>query len=339
MKEDEIKVLWVEDDPRLIVDFPREIEGQELGVTLYPVSCWDDAKEALEKDFSSWDAIILDAKCKQHRDSADNATKFLSEALSGLRFMYAKYHRTINWYILSGGSEEELNDSILDDRKAWDGDWPKLYYSKATDKFELINRIIAHVNMRSEETQVKTVFFRDVFEAIREARLGEEVEKNMVDLLVPVVFPGGVLTADYNNRFKNARIVLEHVFRGMIDMGMLPPSLGKNNGRDAVNMSWCCNFISGRPSSQATYSIDKNIFPRIFYNNVWNIVNTIGSSVHSATEGNGIMVSFKQYQAGTGETPYLLKSFAYQLCDVILWYGNYIKENNDPTVNERNWIE
>lgn len=337
MEEDFIKVLWIEDDPSIIMVYPQEAE--KYGLSLHPFSCWDDAKEALEKDYSSWDAIILDAKCKHHRDSADNATKFLSEALSGLRFIYAKNNRTINWYILSGGSEDELNDSILDDRKAWDEDWPKLYYSKATDRTVLYERIVTHVKTRSKETQVKTEYFRDVFEAIRRSSLGEEVEKNMLDLLVPVVFMDDVTTENYNNRFAAARKVVENVFRRMIDMGMMPPSLRQNRGRDTVNLSWCCNFISGRPSNQATYSIAENIFPKIFYNNVSNIVNTIGSSVHSDTDTYGGMVNYRQYQAGTGETPYLLKSFAYQLCDVILWFSNYVRKHDNPIINAQNWID
>lgn len=38
----------------------------------------------MEEDFDRWSAIILDAKCKQHKDSADNAIKFLGEALKDI---------------------------------------------------------------------------------------------------------------------------------------------------------------------------------------------------------------------------------------------------------------
>lgn len=338
MEEDFIKVLWIEDDPIITEAYP--LEAEEYGLALYPFSCWDDAKVALESNFSSWDAIILDAKCKQHSDSADNATKFLSEALSGLRFLYAQHNRTINWYILSAGSEEEINDSILDDRKAWDGDWPKLYYSKATDRKELFKRISNHVKTRSEEIQVKTVFFRDVFEAIREAALDERIETCMKDLLIPVVFPDSVSAIDYNNRLKEARITVEYIFRGMIKMGLLPPSLARNNNKEgAINLAWSCMVISGRPGDKCPYEVDVNVFPRILYNNLSNIINTTGSSVHSSSGDSGFSASFSQYSKETGGTSYLLKSFAYQLCDVILWYNNYIRDHNDPKDNSKNWIE
>jgi len=337
MEEDFIKVLWIEDDPLVTEVYPTEAE--DYGLDLHPFSCWDEAKDALEQNFSSWDAIILDAKCKQHKDSADNATKFLSEALSGLRVLFAKNNRTINWYILSGGSEEEINDSILDDRKAWDGDWPKLYYSKSTDRTVLFKRISSQVKLRSEETQVKTVYFRDVFEAIRESGLDDELEKSMLSLLVPIVFTDTVSAEDYNNRNTDARIAVEYLFRGMMKNGMLPPSLGQNQNKvGAVNLTWCCKFISGR-LGDLPFAIYQNIFPKIMANNLFNIVNTIGSSVHSSSGSASSLVNFNEYQNGVGESSFLLKSFAFQLCDIILWYKNFIAEHDDPEENAQNWSE
>lgn len=332
MEEDFIKVLWIEDDPIITEEYPADAE--RFGLALHPFCCWDDAKDALEKDFSSWDAIILDAKCKHHRDSADNATKFLSEALSGLRFLYAKNNHTINWYILSAGSEEEINDSILDDRKAWDGDWKKLYYSKTTERDELFQRIYNHVKIRPKETQIKTVYFRDVFEAIRDAGLDERIEACMLNLLIPVVYPDSVSASDYNNRNKDVRIAIEYVFRGMIKMGLLPPSLGSNNNKEgAVNLSWACAFIAGRPVDRSQVEVAYNIFPKILSKNLRNIVDTVGTSVHSSSGEN----DFDIYSKGTGESPYLLKSYALQLCDVILWYREYIRTHNDPKENSMNW--
>lgn len=336
MEEDFIKVLWIEDDPIITEAYP--LEAEEYGLALHPFSCWDDAKVALESNFSSWDAIILDAKCKQHSDSADNATKFLSEALSGLRFLFAQNNRTINWYILSAGSEEEINDSILDDRKSWDGDWPKPYYSKATDRKELFTRICKHIKTRSEEIQVKTVFFRDVFEAIRESALDERIEMCMKDLLIPVVFPRSVSAVDYNNRLKDARITIEYIFRGMIKMGLLP-EIQHYNKKGSINLFESCKIISGKPWGKCHYYVVDNVFPGILYQNLFNIVNTVGSSVHSKEDETVLPADFCQYNKGTGGTSYLLKSFAFQLCDVILWYNNYIREHNDPIANSKNWEE
>ena len=69
------QVLWVEDDPLVTESFP--LKAEDFDLELVPYCCWDDAKDALEKDYDRWSAIILDAMCKHHRDSADSAVVFL----------------------------------------------------------------------------------------------------------------------------------------------------------------------------------------------------------------------------------------------------------------------
>ena len=100
---DLIQVLWVEEDPMVTESYPLKAESE--GLELVPYSCWDDAKKALEEDYDRWSAIILDAKCKQHRDSADNAIKFLGEALKDISKLSEKKSRILPWYILTGGDE------------------------------------------------------------------------------------------------------------------------------------------------------------------------------------------------------------------------------------------
>ena len=111
---DFIQVLWVEDDPKVTETYPLKAENFDL--ELVPFPCWDDAKAALEHDYDRWSAIILDAKCKYHRDSADNAIVFLREALDDISTICEKNRRIIPWYVLTGGDEAEVSDSINDKR-------------------------------------------------------------------------------------------------------------------------------------------------------------------------------------------------------------------------------
>ena len=140
---DLIKVLWVEDDPDVTSTYPLEAENYDL--ELVPISCWDDAKVELENKFNKWSAIILDAKCKYHRDSKDNAIVFLREALDDISTICEKKGRIIPWYVLTGGDESEVSDSINDKRLKWDKDWTdkekKKYYSKDLDRDALYDRI------------------------------------------------------------------------------------------------------------------------------------------------------------------------------------------------------
>ena len=164
---DLIQVLWVEDDPVVIEQYPLKAENFGLQLVAFP--CWDEAKAALENDFDRWSAIILDAKCKYHRDSEDNAVVFLREALKDIAIICEKRGRVIPWYILTGGDTTEVSDSINDERMKWDFDWNKKYYSKNVDNEMLYKRIKAHAR-KSPRLQIQQMY-EDVFDAIEELDL------------------------------------------------------------------------------------------------------------------------------------------------------------------------
>ena len=50
-----------------------------------------------------------------------------------------------------------------------------------------------------------------------------------------------------------------------------------------------------------------------------------------------IDVKKKEYIGNVDNSTLLLKSFAFQICDFILWYKNYIKENGEFEENAANW--
>lgn len=148
----------------------------------------EEAEEALVSDFKRWSAIILDAKCKYKKGDHDNAQRFLVHALSSITKICAEQKRVIPWFVLSGGSEEELNDLIIDNREEWDGEWTeKKFYSKATDR-DLLFQCIPDKAKLSPEMQIRLVYYPDVFKAINRSGLDNKLANNMEDLLMPIHF-------------------------------------------------------------------------------------------------------------------------------------------------------
>ena len=335
---DLIQVLWVEDDPVVTETFP--LKAENFNLELVPYCCWDDAKEALENDYDRWSAIILDAKCKHHRDSADSAVVFLREALKDISVLAVTKDRTIPWYVLTGGDTSEVSDSINDERLKWDKDWTdstnKKYYSKNTDTEMLYNRIQYHAQV-SPRLQIQKMY-RNVFEAIEECKIDDEAYNSIEDLLVPIHFPGEIEATDYNDKFKKARVVLEYVFRSMIENGMLP-EWGKH-----MNTRWSSCILAGKPAVK--YVQDGNdivvveskeaVLPAVLNGLLRAMVNILPADVHSKA-GEANAVNIPEYIKNVDGSTYLLNSFALQLCDLILWYRNYLREHGDKEENASKW--
>lgn len=335
---DLIQVLWVEDDKSIIETYIERAE--DFGLELVPCSCWDDAKEALDNDYDRWSAIILDAKCKHHRDSADSAVVFLREALKDISVLAVTKDRTIPWYVLTGGDTSEVSDSINDERLKWDKDWTdatnKKYYSKNTDTEMLYNRIQYHAQV-SPRLQVQKMY-RNVFDAIEECKIDDEAYNALEDLLVPIHFPGEINASDYNDKFKKARVVLEYVFRSMIENGMLP-EWGKH-----MNTRWSSCILAGKHAMKYVKDGDdivvveakEAILPAALNDVIRSMVNTLPADVHSKS-GDADSTSVSDYIKSVDGSTYLLNSFALQLCDVILWYRNYLRDHSDKEQNASKW--
>ena len=204
MKNNILHVIWVEDNTTIYEDV--SLLADSYNIQLHPFDNWDEAKNQLCSSYNKWDAIILDAKCKLDKDSADNAYRFLPQVFSEMSTLRERYHHLIPWFVLSGGGAEitQLNDMINGDRLAWDSDWNKTsYYCKGKDEATLFERI-GSIAKKSEIYQIKTCLYPDVFKAIEDTNLNEEVEGIMLNLLMPIHF-GNVSNELYNKEFISAR--------------------------------------------------------------------------------------------------------------------------------------
>ena len=331
---DLIQVLWVEDDKSIINQLKKNAFYSGLELVAYP--CWDDAKEALESDYDRWSAIILDAKCKHHRDSADSAVVFLREALMGIAVLAEKKDRVIPWYVLTGGDTSEVSDSINDERLKWDKDWTestnKKYYSKNTDTEMLYNRIRYHANV-SPRLQVQKIY-QNVFDAIEECGIEDEAYNNIEDLLIPINFPTEIDDKDYNDKFKKARVTLEYVFKSMSSNGILP------DWRKNINARWSACILSGKNAVKFNEDAEdivvieakESILPPALINVLRSMVNILPSDVHAKSTDDRA-INLPDYIKFVDGSTYLLKSFALQLCDLILWYRNYLREHSNKEQN------
>lgn len=346
-----IQVLWVEDDPDNIQFYP--IEASRYGLELVPFSCWEEAEKALVSDFKRWSAIILDAKCKYKKDDHDNAQRFLVHALSSITKICAEQKRVIPWFVLSGGSEEELNDLIIDNREEWDGDWKKKkFYSKATDRDKLFHSIPYKAKL-SPEMQIRLIYYPDVFKAITRSGLDREVAIYVEELLLPI-HARNYSGKEYNNMMTNVRKCIELIFTSMAENGILPNKKKDGNyvlhdilGGDkkgAINTTWCSLILSGKDVKVGSKILVKstNILPNVLKDSFQRLKEISAAyehivNKHADEEQKKNSRQTSEFLDSIGNPPYLLQSMALELCNIILWYANYLEDHDDEEINALNW--
>lgn len=333
-RNDFIQVLWVEDDPEVTVAYPLEAENYDLQLVSFP--CWDDAKAALESDFDRWSAIILDAKCKYHQDSADNAIVFLREALDDISTICEKKGRIIPWYVLTGGSETEVSDSINDKRLKWDFDWTetqhKKYYSKNVDNESLYERIKTHAQ-KADRIQIREMY-RDAFEQLSSLN-NEEVSEDIATILEAMHYPKH--HKDFTPRlyYNSIRKALECVFR-LANKVYVIPDMFFADGR--VNINQCFMYLIGNEAKNVGVRCSERIAPYHIQNMMSMIVNLGNANSHSKLSESEIQTAEDKIIKDGMSSKYIVFSMALQLCEIAFWMNRYISEHPDKDENLKKCI-
>lgn len=357
-----IQVLWVENDPKITASYPREAD-MVAGIELKPFPTWEDAEEALAADYDNWDAIILDAKCVYKRGEADKATRFLMNAFDRIKTLASTKHRTLPWYVLSGQGEDDIRD-LIPESNEWDADWERIsnrrFYSKngivkigGEDKQErqvLFNRIKTQVYHYNPELQIEYDLYPDVFTVLDLRGLAGTVGYHLMRLLKPIHF-GCTRNSEYNLQYVDLRKSLEYMFRHMVDMGILPTCILSKGKKDGVNLSWSSLFLGGtQPEDYANANGDEGKFWKKVIRNVetpllpkpladWlkSAILQAGGAVHTTTNEEEFGRNLDKYLAKVNGSPYMLRSLVMGLCDFILWYDSFLKENPDKEMNAINF--
>lgn len=339
---DLIQVLWVEDDPKVIETYP--LKAEIIGLQLVQCGCWDEAKAALEDDFDKWSAIILDAKCKFHRDSSDSAIVFLREALKDISTICKAKNRIIPWYILTGGDESEVSDCINDDRLKWDSDWTekqhKKYYSKNVDNEALYERIKAHAQ-KSYRIQIQEMY-QDIYDQL--LKFNTSVCEDILAILEAVHFPCSNPRFTPKYLYNPLRQALEQIFRSLGEADIIPDAFFPKGD---VNINQCFMFVIGRPAEKIGYKHDTGgIVPRHIQDMMSLIVNLGNAASHSFNPSLPTVLSDKEIQKYDNylksigaNSKLLIFSIALQFCEILQWMNNYIKNHPDKEENRKKWVK
>ena len=360
MREKIIQVLWVENDPMITQAYPREADMRE-GIEIVPFSCWEEAEEALEEDYSRWDAILLDAKCSYRRGDADKATRFLTNVFRRIEALAKTKKHTIPWYVLSGQGEDDIHDLIPVDID-WDTDWARIsnrrFYSKngtvtigneeMLERHALYRRIKNQVIHNNPKLQIEYDEYPDVFASLtRLESNGLDVQAGgfLVNLLEPIHFPT-TTPYDYNRRYMDLRKFLELIFRHMVARAILP-SIMRNvsKTKDEINLSWSSKFLGEKFQTydeiwkHVTRDTDENkpLLPKQLGDAIKEAVFQAGGAVHTSQAEAEINMNLDKYLPTVGYSPYMLRSLALSMCDLVLWYDYYYQSHCDKEENEKLW--
>lgn len=326
-----INVLWVENETDLFD--PYKGEAEDYGLILNPFNCWEKARSDLIKHYDDYSAIILDAKCLLRDGEDDDAMEFLPVVIRELSLLALERKRTIPWFVLSGGGADvgRLPNWVKDQRLEWD-DWEKVFYSKAVDRPTLFTRILK-IAVQSGATQIKTILYRDVFEALGGFK--------GIDVVSAKNILAKILTALHFNsdgfdpilHYNQLRQLLEHLFRACNKVGLVPDECIENG---QVNLHQSYMYVAGKEAKYAGVVFNGEAGEKIASPHIASEMSSVlylGNNKSHTVEldENDQLIMEEFFRANNSK--YIIFSLALQMCDVIVWLKDYMSKHSDKAEN------
>ena len=314
------RVIWLDDDIRkekmkgTVVLFKKPFDLIECET----IDEFYNKSEAFE-----WDAAILDVlDPNEHSSDFSNAIQFLTSNFKGKP-----------WFVFSGQDKITGKDNdiarMLEGRAYQRKYVSKKIYIKAEHEKELREDITTAVT-NNRRFAVEDEYSKVL--DIASCRLnGPDCRKILLDILCAA---GGVERVDSHLYYNPIRVVLEWMFRACRASGLLHDKCFDKN--DHINLTDSSLFMAGLAATHSGVQCAKAHFPSLVAKNVKTILEITGGASHTTEVDTRENPNLVAYWQGI-DTPYLLYSITYMLCDTLIWFDKYVEANSDIEANKALW--
>ena len=315
----EIRVLWFDDEfdsEALKSTFIR----MEKHFTL--IKCYTKDEFLYKIKSEKWDAIVLDVLDTNGRDSGFQAA---------VRRILKEY-KNEPWFVFSGQENVTKKESDVRSMLTEEDchrDYADILYIKSEDNDRLINDIKNAVSdkpawqLKNKYSKVLGIFDDNI-----------QGKKQLFDILL--MLHGHKEQLDHQTYYTQLRLILEWMFRDANKRGLLHDKC--IDGKRKVNLTESSLFMAGKPTKYLGVYCEITHFPKIIADNVKNLLEITGGASHTAEPEESDLVNLQAYWEQV-KTPYLLYSLTLMLCDILIWYKEYIDENPDYANNVSHWKE
>jgi len=312
----EYNVIWIDDEWDKMTEFKDECE--DLHIHLQPYSYQKAAMEELDKHPNSWDAVLLDGEIKDKSEHEDPSTKGLLKALMYL----AEKHKEIPRFISTGKDKVKDNEMLKDER----------IYIKDIDDEKLFDDIRNTID-NIERFKIKS-FYSNAIEQLR--YINTWCSEKILDILEAMHFPEKKI--DPLLYYNPLRQTLEYIFREANKVSIIPDEfIGKE--KDDVNLNQCVQFLSGRNADWIGIRFGgakDYVVPAHIKDMMFQVLNLGNVNSHSRTLNDDEQKKLGEYfKENVCNSKCLIYSLALQICEIAVYMGKYIANNNNPPENEK----
>ena len=307
MEEIEYNVLWIDDEH-------EELGGTKgrakmNGINLVPFKSLDGIDE-LERNFSIYDAVLLDAKFYESETDVSSSEDTYNVHRAKERIL--QIPKKFDVFVLTGQAEAYDDDTF---NKAF----LKVYHKGSDEDTEQLFADIKESASKQIDTQLRHKHKR-VFDVCKERYIGELAALDLLSLLKSED------KSEVSDSFNAIRKIIEDLFVAFNKYGLLPIEFVSPN----VSINPSKKFLTGKDENGNYYEekgykhLDDTHLPLLIAKELHSILDDTQAGSHRSDIDEYI----KEMQ-----TPYVVNSLINQLMNILMWFKAYV----DSNPSQGNW--
>lgn len=312
-------ILWIDDEWDKMSAFRMECEDL-YNLILEPYKTCKEGLLALERDLDKWDAVLLDAKMLDESENEVASLKGLRKAKQRLDELSSK--KKIPYFIFTGQPDLSSDDNF---RAFFDES-----YVKSRDEKRLLDDIVTAINL-VDRNQIKSNY-QYLFSSLESLGILEYTKDTFLDILLPLHYKEKEEGFRPVHHYTQLRKVIEYLFRVCRDVGLLPEQCFE---KGLVNLNQSSLYLAGQEPEKigVRYGAkDDRIVPEYIEKIIRSVLGFGNTSSHTVEldleDQEKIENLFKSLKSN-----YLIYGLTLQLCEVVVWFANYIPTHNDKEYN------
>lgn len=314
-----MKIIWLDDDIDT-VQLKGIITPQRKHFDFILCRTIEEFESKLEED---WDAAILDVLDETgERTNYDIAFNILITKYSDRPFfVFSGKDNIIN-------KENSLKKSLS--RHSIERPYEhKVIYDKNND----IELIFSHIKKSVEEKEIWQTKkkYENVISVLDTINAEKEEKEVFFNILMGI--EGYELKENHTVYYTPLRKILERLFRDANKRGLL-----HDKCINKLNLTESSRFLAGRDTEHLGVRLknNKGHFSKLIADNVKNLLFITGGASHTTEPDKKELINLQEYWRSVN-TPFLLYSLTFALCDILVWYSGYQEANNNYAENVSKW--
>lgn len=312
------KVLWIDDQYKddEMIQFAIEADNEGLILEGYP--SFEEGFEALERKLEHFDVILLDGLFFERKGQEAGTEDESGIGMAIAKINELKSKKVFPWFVLSGKDKfTKGENSLLKANKARCFD--KTNPSDVVKLFEEMKSAASE----QPDAQLKHKY-ADLLGTCSDSLLGQEHFSRLFTLIKHI--ENLEKLANTEDMLNPIRKIIERMFTRMAEKGIIAEAIISNKG-------WINGSSLFLANKHSDYEHLSEITPPLVSENIHRLLNIIQDASH----GEGELRLKVDHYLKSAQSDYLYRSCIYLLFDLLLWFKEFLVNNDDKKTNKARW--